>query len=140
MTDTTNPADIASEVVELVDFATQFSRLLGDTIGNCNSNSKRVDELTRELSDLRDVLHDLYVRVTEPALDFSALKIPLFNCGQICKNFAELILKSTPDSNTGLKKKSLIHLKYKGKDFRAFSIVITAYKSTIKIALEDANM
>ncbi|KAH9203539.1 hypothetical protein DL95DRAFT_529608 [Leptodontidium sp. 2 PMI_412] len=69
------------------------------------------------------------------------LRLPLLRCGKACEDFEALIVKCT--THSGGSKTSFrdwAKLKYMGDDIVGFKNMLAGYKSTIMIALGDANM
>ncbi|KAH7370316.1 hypothetical protein BKA65DRAFT_488159 [Rhexocercosporidium sp. MPI-PUGE-AT-0058] len=79
--------------------------------------------------------------VTNANVDLTILRLPLQRCGKACEDFEALIVKCTAHSG-GFKTsfRDWAKLKYIGDDIVGFKNIIAGYKSTIMIALGDANM
>ena len=74
-------------------------------------------------------------------VDLSALNLPLLRCGNACKEFEQEIMKCS--SRSGGNRTSFrdwAKLKYMGDDIDGFRQLLAGYKSTIIIALTDANL
>jgi hypothetical protein len=133
---------LASGLLTLATFAFQSSITLAKTIHSFQSHPKQVRDLKEELEALTEVLRSLTetVGATTDA-DFSALDLPLLRCGNACKEFEEEILKCS--SRSGGNRRSFrdwTKLKYMGDDIDGFRRLLAGYKSTIIIALTDANL
>ncbi|RYO79387.1 hypothetical protein DL766_000125 [Monosporascus sp. MC13-8B] len=133
---------LSSGLVALVAFALKSSTLLYDTVQSYRSHPKNVRDLQEELQTLNGVLRALSETVEQSKdIDFTALKLPLLRCGNACKEFDEVIAKCT--SRSGGSKTSFrdwAKLKYMGDGIDEFRRMLTGYKSTINIALADANL
>ncbi|KAK4140189.1 uncharacterized protein C8A04DRAFT_40126 [Dichotomopilus funicola] len=133
---------ISSGLVALVGFALKSSTLLYDTVQSYRSHPKNVRDLVDELEALDVVLRALSETVEQTKdTDFTALKLPLLRCGNACKDFGELIAKCS--SRSGGSKTSFrdwAKLKYMGDGIDEFRRMLAGYKSTINIALADANL
>jgi len=69
------------------------------------------------------------------------LKLPLLRCGKACKDFEVVIARCSAHSNGPRTSfRDWARLKYLGNDIAGFKNMLAAYKSTISIALGDANM
>jgi hypothetical protein len=137
-----DPLSIASSVVALVTFALQSSAVLFSTVRSFRSQDKDVRALKGEIGDLNVVLESLLETVTlHPDLSFDALKIPLHRCGKACQEYDELIQRCSKHS-TGSRPsiRDWITQKYLQGDIDDFRAMLAGYKSTIHIALANANM
>ncbi|RYO89146.1 hypothetical protein DL764_008618 [Monosporascus ibericus] len=133
---------LSSGLVALVAFALKSSSVLYHTVDSYRSHPKNVRDLQEELEALAKVLQALSETVEQSkAIDFTALKLPLFRCGNACKEFDEVIAKCS--SRSGGSKTSFrdwAKLKYMGDGIDEFRRMLAGYKSTINIALADANL
>ena len=136
-----DPVSVAAGIVGLTAFAIQSSKVLYDTIESVKNNSRSVRELKEELSSLSGVLQSLQETLAIAEIDFSALQTPLLRCGRLCEEFSILINKCSQHADSGrFSIRDFIATTYKGKDINELRSLIAAYKSTIAIALADANM
>ena len=136
-----DPIGISSGLLTLTGFALQSSRTLYDLINSFQHHGRYVRQLKDELEALGTVLGSLHETIDQDVLDLSALEIPLRHCGKACEEFTKLINKST--SRSGGQKTSFrdwVKISYIGKDIAGFTGLLAGYKSTITIALGDANM
>ncbi|KAK4034821.1 hypothetical protein C8A01DRAFT_38696 [Parachaetomium inaequale] len=133
---------LSSGLVALVTFALKSSTLLYDTIESYRSHPKNVRDLKEELEALAAVLQALSETVEQTKdTDFTALKLPLFRCGNACKEFDEVIAKcSSRSGGTRTSFRDWAKLKYMGDGIDEFRRMLAGYKSTINIALADANL
>lgn len=137
----TDPISLASGILALTAFAIQSTKTLYDVIDSYRNKSRTVRELKEELEALDVVLQSLEGIQTDDQVQLSVLKLPLLRCGQACRNFAEIIEKSTARSSEDRASfRDWFKLTYRGKDIASFRNIIGAYKSTIAIALADVNM
>ncbi|KAG8627700.1 hypothetical protein KVT40_003573 [Elsinoe batatas] len=73
--------------------------------------------------------------------DFSALKLPITRCGDLCTAFEEELLKCTPKSSTGRHSlREWARFRFMGEDVDGFRRGLAGYKLTISIALTDATL
>jgi hypothetical protein len=133
-------ADLISTASGLA-FAFQSSTLLYQLVDSFHSNQRAVRELRGELEALTRVLQYLQETVTNTDTDLSMLELLLLRCGKACKDFAAGIVKCTADSGGPRTSfRNWAKLKYMGEDIVGFTNMLAGYKSTISIALTDANM
>ncbi|KAL3488200.1 hypothetical protein BJX62DRAFT_212449 [Aspergillus germanicus] len=137
-----DPISLTSGLLALATFAFQSSLSLYDMVKSFRSHPIRVRELMEELEALSGVLGPLSdkVRATHD-MDLSVLSLPLFRCGNACKEFEHEIMKcASRSSATRTSFRDWAKLKYMGDDIDGFRRVLAAYKLTINIALTDANL
>ena len=136
-----DPISIASGLVALTTFALQSSRALYQAIESLKSNRKAIRDLREELEALDGVLQSLTETATGTQTHLDALKLPLLRCGAACRDFEAIVAKCT--AHSGGSKTSFrdwAKLTYMGEDIMGFRNMLAGYKSTICIALGDANM
>jgi hypothetical protein len=132
----------ASGLLALSTFAFESSITLMKTIQSFQNHSTRVRNLKEELEALTAVLGPLTETVgASTKADLSALSLPLLRCGRSCKEFEQEIIKCS--SRSGGNRTSFrdwAKLKYMGDGIDEFRQLVAGYKSTIIIALTDANL
>jgi len=134
-------ADPASAILTLVLFCLQSCKSLHDVVSSFQSNTRNVRELREELEALNEVLGSLQQTVATTDVDFTGLELPLRRCGRACLEFRGVIDKSTEHSSGGrTSSRDWAKLKYMGDDVTGFKNVLASYKSTIIVALCDANL
>ncbi|KAK3300601.1 uncharacterized protein B0H64DRAFT_381294 [Chaetomium fimeti] len=137
-----DPISLASGLLALVTFALKSSTVLYDTVQSYRSHPKNVRDLKDELEALAGVLQALSETVKQNKdTDFTALKLPLLRCGNACGEFGEALAHCS--SRSGGSKTSFrdwAKLKYMGDGIDEFRRMLAGYKSTINIALADANL
>ncbi len=133
---------MASGLLTLVSFAFQSSIALYKTVQSFQFHPKRVRDLEEELEALSGVLGSLGATVSVTTdVDLSALDLPLRRCGNACKEFEQEILKCSSRSSGGRTSfRDWAKLRYMGDDIDGFRQLLAGYKSTINIALTDANL
>lgn len=132
---------VASGLLTLAIFAFQSSVSLRQVVESFQSNKKIIRELKEELETLNGVLQSLQQAVAENSVHLSGLNLPLFRCGKACKDFEEVIIKCTAHSGGSRTSfRDWAKLKYMGDDITGFKDMLGGYKSTINIALADANL
>ena len=136
------PVGIASGVLTLATFAFQSSITLYKTVRSFHHHPNVVRDLMQELEALSGVLASLTETVTiTPDRTLAALDIPLRRCGDSCREFEEEILKcSSRSSEARTSFRDWAKLRYMGEDIDGFRRLLAGYKSTINIALADANL
>jgi hypothetical protein len=136
-----DPISLASGLLTLVVFALESSQTLYQVVQSFQSNQRIVRELRQELEALDGVLESLRETVTNSDAGFTALELPLRQCGKACSEFKAIIVKCTAHSGgTRTSFRDWAKLKYMGDDIDGFKNMLAGYKSTIAIALGDANM
>ena len=136
------PIGIASGLVALATFAFQSSSALFDIVQSYRSHPKRVRDLTEELEGLTGVLGALAETLNANTdTEFASLEYPLLRCANACKDFEEELKKCSTRSLAGKTSfRDWAKLKYMGEDIDGFRRMLAGYKSTIIIALTDANL
>ena len=136
------PIGLAAGLLGLATFAFQSSVTLNKTIQRFKFHPKRVRDLMEELEALSGVLSSLTETVSATTdVDLSALDLPLRRCDNACKEFEQEIIKCS--SRSGGSRSSFrdwAKLRYMGDDIDSFRQLLAGYKSTIVIALTDANL
>ena len=136
-----DPLSTASGVLQLTLFAFKSTTVLSQLVESFRSNQRTVRELKEELKALNDVLQSLQATSVSTDADLTALKLPLLRCGKACKDFEAVILGcTTHSSGPRTSFRDWVKLKYLGDDIAGFKNMLAGYKSTISIALGDANM
>ncbi|TVY36885.1 hypothetical protein LSUB1_G006896 [Lachnellula subtilissima] len=136
-----DPLSTASGILTLTVFAFQSSRVLYQTVASFQHNQRTIRQLKEELEALSGALEALQETVTNADVDLTILRLPLLRCGRACEEFEALIVKCT--AHSGGSKTSFrdwAKLRYMGDDIDGFKNMLAGYKSTIMIALGDANM
>jgi Fungal N-terminal domain of STAND proteins len=136
------PIGLASGLLALATFAFQSSITLYKTVESFQIHPKRVRDLKDELEALSGVLGSLTETVSATTdVDLSALDLPLLRCGNSCKEFEQEIMKCSSRSGGGQTSfRDWAKLRYMGDDIDGFRQLLAGYKSTIIIALTDANL
>ncbi|KAH6661716.1 hypothetical protein B0J14DRAFT_526010, partial [Halenospora varia] len=136
-----DPLSITSGILPLTVFAFQASRVLYQTVASLQNDQRSVRQFKEELKALGGTLETLQETVSNTNIDLSILRIPLLRCGKACEDFKTLIIEHTTHSDES--KTSFCDwakLKYLGNDIVGLKNILAGYKSTIMIALGDANM
>jgi hypothetical protein len=136
-----DPISAASAIITLVTFGIKSSSTLYQTFKDLNSHHRYVRELKAELDALSLVLASLHQAILDDEADFTPLKLPLFRCGSACVDFNMVVRNVTKQSHSSLSTfRDWAKLKYLGDDIEGFKALLAGYKSTITIALCDANL
>ncbi|RYC79246.1 hypothetical protein BFJ63_vAg17873, partial [Fusarium oxysporum f. sp. narcissi] len=133
---------VASSVIALVAFAFKSSTVLYTTIRDFQSQDKNARALKNELADLRGVLQSLAETVdNNDDINFDALKLPLLRCGKTCEEYGDLIARCTKHSSSSRPSlRDWVNQQYLKGDITDIREMLAGYKSTINIALANANM
>ena len=136
-----DPISLASGLLALTTFALQSSKVLYESFKSFRNNGRNVRELNEELESLGNVLVSLRELVNHAEVDLNPLKLPVLRCGKACEEFANIVRDCTvrsAENRTSLR--DWLKLTYMGQDIAGFRNLIAGYKSTIAVALADANM
>jgi hypothetical protein len=136
------PIGIASGLLALSGFAFQASITLYKMVQSFQFHPKQIRDLEEELEALSGVLGSLTETVsTTIDIDLSALELPLLRCGNVCKDFEQEIIKcSSRSGGSRTSFRDWAKLRYMGDNIDGFRQLLAGYKSTINIALTDANL
>ena len=136
------PIGLASGLLTLAGFALQASIALYQTVQSFQFHPKQIRDLKDELEALGGVLGSLTETVTVTTdVDLSALDLPLLRCGNACKDFEQEIMKcSSRSGGSRTSFRDWAKLRYMGDNVDGFRQLLAGYKSTINIALTDANL
>jgi len=133
---------VASGLLALSSFAFQSAITLHNTIKSFQNHTQDARDLLEELTALNEVLRSLNDTAnTTTDVDLSALELPLRRCGSACKDFELVILKCSSQSGGGRASfRGWAKLRFMGEGIDKFRQMLATYKSTILIALTDANL
>jgi hypothetical protein len=136
------PIGLASGLLTLAGFAFQASITLYKTLQSFQFHPKQLRDLNEELEALSGVLGSLTETVNATTdVDLSALDLPLLRCGNACKEFEQEIMKcSSRSGGSRTSFRDWAKLRYMGDNIDGFRQLLAGYKSTINIALMDANL
>jgi hypothetical protein len=136
------PIGVASGLLALTTFAFKASVTLYQTLQSYQFHPKQLRDLNEELEALSGVLGSLTETVSATTdVDLSALDLPLRRCGNACKEFEQEIMKcSTRSGGNRTSFRDWAKLRYMGDNIDGFRQLLSGYKSTINIALMDANL
>lgn len=136
-----DPLSLAAGVIGITAFAIQSSKVLYDALGNLKNNVKNVRDLKEEITSLSAVLQSLKETLEVSDTDFSSLQAPLLRCARLCLEFSEVVEKCSAHADKGkFSVRDYLMATYKGKDINDLRSLLSVYKSTITIALADANL
>ena len=134
------PVGLASGLITLVGFTLQCSKSLYQAVGSFQSHQRTIRDLRDELQSLNGVLQSLLEVADSPNTSLSSLKLPLLRCGKACKDFEDVIARCAGRSESRTSFRDWAKLRYMGDGVESFRHMLAGYKSTIAIALGDANM
>ncbi|KAH7175959.1 hypothetical protein EDB81DRAFT_633294, partial [Dactylonectria macrodidyma] len=135
--------DPVSSVLGVAGFALTAIMTLHRNIRSLQSQNRDARALKDELSDLTGVLSSLLETIaSNPTLDFEALRGPLQRCGNACEEYGKIIARCTKNSSDISRPSVLdwIKQKYLQGDINDFRAMLAAHKTTINIALVNANL
>lgn len=132
---------VSSALIAIVTATLQSSRALYQTVRSFQNHQRAIKQLLAELSALSGVLQSLEGLASQDDAIFLSLKLPLVQCHQACSEFGALIVqcsKHSGGSRTSFR--DWAKLRYMDNDISGFTSMLAGYKSTICIALADANL
>lgn len=136
-----DPLSVSSGLLAIVTATVQSGKVLYDLIQSFRNHQAVVLQFKNELKGLNTVLLSLedHVRTDETA--FLPLKAPLFQCCQTCTEFQTLIAKHSQRSSVSRTSiRDWAGLRYMQGNITELTNMLAGYKSTINIALADANL
>ncbi|KAI6284164.1 hypothetical protein MCOR27_002919 [Pyricularia oryzae] len=138
----TDPLSTASGIVALVTFALQSSVTFHRTIRSLRSQEKDARAFKDELADLTSVLETFLETIEgHPNIKFGSFALPLQRCGKTCQEYGEFITKYIRHSTTlRASLRDWITQRYFQGNINDFRNMLLRYKSTINIALTNANI
>ena len=136
-----DPLSVASALIGIVTATVQASKALYDTVQSFKNHPRKVRQLKEELEALNLVLQSLRTLVDHDASTLTVLELPLKRCQQACLDFRTIILKCCAHSGGSRTSfRDWATLRYMDSDIAEFTNMLAGYKSTIAIALGDANL
>lgn len=134
-----DPLSATASVAGVATLAFQASKTLYDALQNMKNHSRGIRELKEEVGSLQSVLAAVSDTVEGSEEDFSSLEAPLSRCHSLCEQSLTMLSKyASGDGSFSFR--SFLYYNYKGREMIELRSFIAAYKSTIAIALADANM
>jgi hypothetical protein len=132
---------ITSGVLALAGFGVQSGQALIQTLQSFRSSKKNVRELKTELESLVNVLQSVQKACGETDAGYPALKLPVLECDKACKEFNAYITKIAPRSDRDRRSfRDWASITLRGDSIDAFKYKLAANRSTMTIALADANL
>lgn len=137
-----DPLSVTSALIAIVTATIQSSRALYQAIQSLRDHPRAVRLLTAELESLEAVLASLHAFSGNDPSILVPLKLPLTQCTMACADFRDLLIRCTKHSaaSTATSFRDWARLKYMDGDVNGFTAMLSGYKSTIAIALADANL
>jgi len=138
-----DPLSITASIIAVAGLALKSSQSLHSTIRGLRSQNKDARALKAEVSDLSGVLESLLETVaSHPDLDLKALILPLQRCSSACEEYENIITQCTRHSSdtTKVSLRDWVKQRYLQGDINDFREALGIYKSTINIALANANL
>jgi hypothetical protein len=136
------PIGVTSGLLALATFTFHSGIKLVKTVQSFGQHESRVRELEEEAGSLTAILGSLTETIgANTDIDLSALELPLRQCGHACNQFVKEIVKySSRSGGSRTSFRDWAKLRYMGDDIDGFRRLLAGYKSTIIIALTDANL
>jgi hypothetical protein len=136
-----DPLSVTAGIIAVVTAAIQATSALYDTIESFKTYPKRVRELRNQLSALANVLRSLLELAEHDDTICPLLEAPLRQCCVACEEFKILLEDCRRSSRNGKPNfAEWMKLRYKNGDIVSFIESLAMYKSTVGIAVADANL
>lgn len=136
-----DPLSVTSGLLAIVTATLQSGKLLYDLVQSFKNHQAAVVQFKNELKGLHTVLVSLEDHVRADETSFLPLKPPLVQCCQTCTEFQALIAKHSRRSNGSRASiRDWASLRYMQSNITELTNALAGYKSTINIALADANL
>ncbi len=136
-----DPLSITAGLLAIITATIQSSKAFYQTVQSFRNHPRAVRQLKDELQALDGVLWSLEALTRHKESLFVPLRLPLSQCCQACIEFESLILKCTKHSGGSRTSfRDWARVTYMDSDTIGFTTMLAGYKSTISIALADANL
>ncbi|KAK8096329.1 uncharacterized protein PG998_014197 [Apiospora kogelbergensis] len=136
-----DPLSVSSALLAIITATATATKTLHETIQTFKNHQRCIRQLLDELAGLAGVLDSLRASAVQGDDIFEPLKLPLLQCSRACSEFRELVLrcnKHAGGSRTSFR--DWARLRYMDADIQSFASMLAGYKSTIAIAVADANL
>ncbi|KAI8675302.1 Helo-like-N domain-containing protein [Fusarium keratoplasticum] len=137
-----DPLSVVSGLLAIVTATIQSSKVLYQTVQSLRDHPRSVRQLRDELDALGGVLQSLEASAGHEPSILVPLKLPLEQCTKASADFQTLIVRYTRHSEGqgNISVRDWAKLRYMDNDINGFTAMLAGYKSTIAIALADANL
>lgn len=136
-----DPLSVTAGIIAIVTATIQSTSALYNTIESFKAYPKRVGELRAQLLALGDVLRSLHELAEHDETVCALLETPLRQCRTACRDFKVILEECRRNSRSGKPSFSeWMKLRYRNGDIVSFMESLAIYKSTIGIAIADANL
>ncbi|KAL3462747.1 hypothetical protein BJX64DRAFT_258534 [Aspergillus heterothallicus] len=136
-----DPVSVTSKVVVISSSTLHATTSLYQTIDDFRNSKRAARELGDEVRALSQTLEVLKNAASDYEAELALLKLPLLQCGVVCKELSNLIdqyVTRSGGSKTNLR--DWTRVQYLGDDITNYRHVLANYKETIDIALRGATM
>lgn len=135
-----DPLSIAAGVIAVITATIQSSTALYDTIESFKNYPQRVHELSKQLLSLTKILISLRELSEQDESVGAPLKVPLAECGAACARFREILELHRRSLSSGKSFQAWVSFRFRNGDIVNFMETLAVYKSTMAIAIADANL
>ena len=135
-----DPLSVTAGIIAVVTATIQSSTALYNTIESFKNYPQRVRELLKQIMGLQEILSSLRELCEQDRRVGGPLKIPLQECGATCEQFREVLEFHRGTLSSGRSFSAWISFKFRNGDIVNFMERLAVYKSTIAIAIGDANL
>lgn len=136
-----DPLSITAGAIAIITATIQSTTALHTSIQSFRAYPRRVAGLKDQLKALIDVLQSLKQLTEEDPAPCKLLEAPLRQCSTACDDFKRLLASCKKNAKDGrLKLSEWARLTYRSGDIADFTEALAVCKSTIGIAIADANL
>ncbi|KAI6777821.1 uncharacterized protein J7T54_002742 [Emericellopsis cladophorae] len=135
-----DPLSIAAGIIAVITATIQSSEALYLTIESFKNYPKRVQDLSKQLLGLTETLASLRELSEQDEGLGTPFEVPLRECRATCEQFREALEIHRQRLSSGRSFYAWISFKFRNGDIVNFMETLAVYKSTMAIAIADANL
>lgn len=135
-----DPLSIPAGVIAIITATIQSSTALYNAIESFKSYPQRVQELLKQLKSLTKILSSLHELSEQDESVGAPLESPLRECRATCDRFRQLLELHRGSLSNSKSIPKWISFRFRNGDIVNFMETLAVYKSTIAIAIADANL
>ena len=135
-----DPLSVAAGIIAVITATIQSSVALYDTIESFKTYPKRVHDLLNQILSLKKILSSLRELSQQDEKVGAPLEIPLKECEATCNQFRKILETHRGTLSSRRSFYTWISFKFRNGDIVNFMETLAVYKSTMAIAIGDANL
>lgn len=135
-----DPLSIAAGIIAVITATIQSSTALYHTIESFKNYPQRVRELLKQILSLTKILESLRELSEQDESVGAPLEVPLRECGAACARFKTVLELHRGSLSNGKSFATWISFRFRNGDIVNFMETLAVYKSTMAIAIADANL